>query len=219
MVERLSGCPVVVEIEPSHPAKPDFRALKAFRARHPKCPLITHVNDRGFQCPEWVKSEDGLVTIWRQGEHASPRVVRLALLRRADYGETARFLARCRKNTPAEAHLLLAAVLHGSLERHSVEQLAKTVGTTARTLGRRCQALGLPTPRRMLTLAVVYHIERLARWANRPRASAALAVGFSSPSAYRRMLQRALGTTPTALDQRGGPDHVAEVMLRECECP
>ena len=55
------------------------------------------------------------------------------------------------------------------------------------------------------------------RWAHQRRASAALVVGFSTPGAYRRTLRRVLGSTPTEVDQRGGPDYVARVMLWECE--
>ena len=217
MVALLPGCPVIVDLEPPPPGQPGFKELRALRGRHPQCPLIGNASDPGFLWPKNIRSEIGFVTILRCGECSNPEVVRLALLHAAGKAEADCLLVRLRKSVRPEAHSLLDAVLHGSLERRSVMQLAKSMKTTTRTLGRTCRALGLPTPRRLLALAVVFHVERLARWAHQRRASAALVVGFSAPGAYRRTLRRVLGSTPTEVDQRGGPDYVARVMLRECE--
>ena len=217
MVDRLPGCPIIADMESSHMGQPGFNELRALRARYPICPIIGHANDLGFLCPEWIKSEIGFVTILRCGEYNNPSAVRLALLHGVNRAETDFLLVRLREGIPAEAHLFLDAVMHASLERRSVAQLARAMRTTTRTMGRTCRTLGLPAPRRLLALAIVFHVERLARWADQRRASAALALGFSAPGAYRRTLRRVLGTTPAEVDQRGGPDYVADVMLRECE--
>ena len=219
MVGGLPGCPVIVDLDSCQPGHPSYNALRALRAHHPTCPIIGHENDPKLRCSGRIKSEIGFVTILRCGECTNPAALRRALLRGANHAETDSLLFRLKESAPAEAHLLLDALLHISLERGSVAQLAKSIGTTARTLGRKCRKLGLPTPRRLLALAIVFHIERLARWARQRQGSTALALGVSTPGSYRRTMQRVLGITPAEITERGGPDYVADMMLRECTPP
>ncbi len=49
-------------------------------------------------------------------------------------------------------------------------------------VGRLPEAYGLPTPKRLLSLATIFHVERIARWCNQPRGSPALAIGFAEES-------------------------------------
>lgn len=211
---RLPGCPVVVD-----PACPGARGtgideLKDLRARLPGCPIIGYRIGES-RCGKPVHDEIGFVSVLHSGVDDDPDSVRVALLRAADRNETELLLDRMRHLVNGAVHSLLEGVLTGSLTRCSVAGLAEAMGLTSRTLSRTCRTHGLPTPKRLLSLATIYHVERLARWSGQRRGPIALALGFSDTANYARLVKRTLGATSTEVARRGGSEHVARVMLRE----
>lgn len=218
MARRAPGCPVVVD--PCFPTarRSGIEELRVLRARLPTCPIIGHGHARGAWCRASVRHEIGFVAILRRGLDDDREAVRLAALRATDCDETERLLDRIRKCVPRSMHHLLDATLHESLTRSSVARLAEKLGLTPRTLARNCRTHRLPTPKRLLSLAVIFHVERLARWSGHKRGPTALALGFSDAANYARLAKRTLGATPTEIARRGGPDFVALMMLRELRC-
>jgi len=215
---RLPGCPVIVD--PAFPGarQSGIEELRILRARLPECPIIGHGDPHGAWCRTSVRNEIGFVAILAKGVDDSPEAVRLAALRAADCAGTERLLVSARDRVPRSIHRLLDAVLYGSLTRCSVGGLARTMGLSPRTLTRQCRSHGLPTPKRLLSLAVIFHVERLVRWSGHRRGPVALALGFSDTANYVHFVKRTLDATPTEIARRGGLDHVAQVMLRELYC-
>lgn len=215
LARRAPGCPVIVD--PGFPTnrRSGIEELRILRARLPACPIIGHGHPGGAWCQTSVRHEIGFVAILRRGLDDDREAVRLAALRATDCDETERLLDRMRGCVPRKMHHLLDAALYESLTRSSVARLAKRMGLTPRTLARNCQTHRLPTPKRLLSLAVIFHVERLARWSGHRRGPTALALGFSEAANYAHLVKRTLGTTPTEVARRGGPDFVALMMLRE----
>ncbi len=208
----------VQEIPDPDPGCPSARRsgveqLRRFRAGLPACPIIGYGDPRGSWCRKSVRDGIGFVATLQRGVNDGPDAVRMALLRAADCDETERLLDRMRDRLPNAMHGLLDAVMHESLTRCSVAELAATMGLAPRTLQRRCRAHRLPRPKRLLALALVFHVERLACWSGHRRGPTALALGFSDATDYTHLVKRTLGITPTEVARRGGPAHVAHVML------
>ena len=95
----------------------------------------------------------------------------------------------------------------------TVPDIAACVGLTKRTLERRCAVFGIPSPKRLFSLARIFTVQRLAEWSHQPFGAVARALGFSDRSNYRRMVRRLIGCAPSAVDQLGGSDYVARVIL------
>ncbi len=212
---RLPGCPVIADPGCSDTGRSGIEELRALRARLPSCPIIGHADPSECERLETLAEEAGLVAMLWMGVDDDPAAVRLAVLQAADREETESLLARLKERVSPDMHGVLEAAIYDSLALRSVAGLSRTLGTTARTLGRKCRAHGLPAPKRLLSLATVFHVERLARWSDHRRGPTALAIGFAEESRYARFVKRVLGITPSEVGRRGGPDYVREVILRE----
>ena len=120
---------------------------------------------------------------------------------------------RIRETAPRSAHDLLDRLLDATVGRCSVSELAALVGVSDPTLRRRCAAWGLPRPRRLLALARLYHVARLAQWSGKPASVAALALGWSDEANYARLVRNELGCRQSAVAGLGGPEYVARELL------
>ncbi len=104
-----------------------------------------------------------------------------------------------------------------SVRRVSVAQVAERIGISQQALGKQCRVHGLATPKQLIDIATIYHVERLASWSGRPPDTIALEVGFRHQFGYSRLVQRVLGETSSEGLEAGGPDHVAREVLRRLE--
>jgi transcriptional regulator GlxA family with amidase domain len=141
-----------------------------------------------------------------------PPHVRSAIRRASNRHETEFLLSRLRGKTPRRMHRALGVVVRDTVEPCSVDDLAARAGLPVRTLRRWCGESGLPAPRRLLSLARIYHVERLARWSHHGRGQVAVALGFSGASQYWRVVKRELRGTPGEIGRRGGADYMADVI-------
>ena len=96
----------------------------------------------------------------------------------------------------------------------TVPDLAARVGRTRRTVELRCVGLGIPPPRVLIALARIFTVHRLAEWSHQPFSAVARALGFSDRSNYRRLVHGVLGCAPWEIQQLGGSDYVARVILK-----
>lgn len=84
----------------------------------------------------------------------------------------------------------------------TVPDLAARVGRTRRTLEGRCVGLGIPSPKRLIALARIFTVHRLAEWSDQPFSAVARALGFLDRSA------------PSMIDRLGGSDYIARDILK-----
>ncbi len=101
----------------------------------------------------------------------------------------------------------------------SVSDIARRVDRTERTLQRRCTVLGVPSPKKLLALARIFTVQRLAEWSGQPYGSVAVALGFSDRSNYRRLVRGVLGRTPTEISLCGGHVYVADTIVNSVGSP
>lgn len=145
--------------------------------------------------------------------------MRSAVLRAIDPERPLRLQARIRERAAPEAGRIMGRVLDRSFEATAVPVLAKDLGMPHWALIRRCAALAIPTPKKLIILGRVYTVERIAEWSQRPSGVVAAALGFLDAAVYRRMVRRALQAPPSALRQMGGAGHVGRVIVTKLALP
>ena len=152
----------------------------------------------------WLRVDERLTTIGTVAlEHADGATVH-ALLR------------RLRAAAPP-ARGFTEHLLRRTLFACSVEGVAQDLRTNVRTLRWRCAAWGLPPPKTLLSLARIYHVQRLARWSGAPPTVVATALGFSSRSNYRRLVRTVLAAPASEVEGRGGPSYMANLLVAAVE--
>lgn len=215
LAHNLPGCPVVVD--PEYPAR-DRRgidALRSLRSHNPDCPVIGYGRAMSsWQSPSLVR-EIGFAAVVSMGVDDDAGTLRDVLIRAADCEETDMLVRRVKECASPEMHQFLDLALHESVTRRTVACVAQKLGVGERRLTKQCRANGLPSPKRLMLLAAVFHIERLSRWSGHAQGSVGLAVGLHRASDYRRMVQRLFDAAPAEITERGGPDHVADVIVHE----
>ena len=135
-----------------------------------------------------------------------------AILRSIDAQFTHDLLARMEANADPGARDILEHALHLAVGPCTVPQLADAMGIIERTLQRRCIALGIPSPKTVISLARIFTVERLLHWSRQPLDAVTLAVGVSDRSNYRRLVLRVLGASPAVIRASGGSDLFAELI-------
>ena len=113
----------------------------------------------------------------------------------------------------SETRRIAALVLSMAHRPCPVPEVAAALGWSHATLARRCVALGLPPAKCLISLARIFTVERLAEWSGQPSGVVAVALGFSNPPNYRRLVRGTFGAPPSAVRERGGAHHVARVVL------
>ena len=125
---------------------------------------------------------------------------------------------RLRERVWQSARPFAAEALSGALDLAvgpcPVSELAERLGTSERTLRYRCQANRIPSPKRLLSLARIFTVQRLADWSRQPDGAVAVALGFSHPANYRRLTGSVLGLSQAALRRCGSHDYVARTIIQ-----
>ncbi|WP_419939683.1 sigma-70 family RNA polymerase sigma factor [Candidatus Palauibacter sp.] len=211
LIDRLPGCPTFLDAQ-SRDGDDWSADLKTLHEDFPNCPIIAHGRVDGPWFRGSLARDVECVAVLRRDVDDDPPHVRGAVLRASDRHETEFLLSRLREETPRRMHRALGVVVRDTVEPCSVAGLAVRAGLPPRTLRRWCEDSGLPAPHRLLSLARIYHVERLARWSRHGRGAVARALGFPGASPYWRVVRRELGGTPGEIERRGGPDYVADAI-------
>ena len=118
-----------------------------------------------------------------------------------------------RESVDPGAQAIFERALHLAVAPCTVPQLAASMGIIERTLQRRCIALGIPSPKTLISLARIFTVERLIDWSRQPTDVVTLALGMSDRSNYRRLVLRVLGKSPAVIRADGGSDRFAELVV------
>ena len=221
-----------------------WRKLAELGERHPGAPAIVDVTSEGThelraadarQPGRWDWSGTPLIRCGANGSserwpaYAKPPIpARLscgtddefsaldaAILHSIDVRRVNQLLERVGPNTHPLARRLLRHALHRSLRASTVLETADRLAMPKRALYRRCAKLGIPGPGVILSMARIFTVEHLADWSGQPAGGVALALGFSHPANYRRLVRRRVGVSPSVVRDLGGADYVEEVIVRQ----
>ena len=219
-----------------------WQELGALVAAHPRSPAVVDPAFRGNADPASADSirvlrgssvslvcyaEPSTLRAWRvqDGEYFVAAVlhsgdgddfaaIESAVLRAAGARRVLRLLDDIGRRAHRQTEEIFGAVLALAVAPCSVPKLAARLGLSQRTLWRRCAALRIPSPGRLLALGRIFTVERLAEWSGQPSGAVALAVGFSDYSNYRRLVRRHMGAPPSIVQRQGGVGRVALAILR-----
>ena len=151
----------------------------------------------------------------RPGVDDDPAAIDATILRCIDIGRVNNLIDRVKQRGDPFAWKLCRYVLDNAFGASSVRRIATEFKLTVRALQRRCAAVGIPRPKRLMSLARIYTVERLAEWSHQKAGNVALVLGFSDYSNYRRMKRQLLEGTPG----RGDAGHLEEVIIRTLLSP
>jgi AraC-like DNA-binding protein len=116
---------------------------------------------------------------------------------------------------PPIVRQVLDHCIRHSLDVPSVTQLGQALGVSRRTLGHRLSRAGAPTAGALISWSRLFVAMELLVDEGRSVDQTALALGFTSGSALRGMLQRYTGLTPRQLRDRGGLNHLVELFTNQ----
>lgn len=216
LAELYPGSPALVDTLPStNGDSPDNGLGEVCDGQLSLTPIICYARPDPRQ--ERQLSRDGI----NVAAHLSPgvddrlRTISEAILSSIDVQCVHRLRARIDQMAPPEAAEILGHALDLSTGPCSVSDIARRIDRTPRTLQRRCTILGTPSPKKLLSLARIYTVQRLAEWSGQPYGGVAVALGHSHRSNYRRLARGVFGQSPTEIEQCGGHEYVAETILQK----
>jgi transcriptional regulator GlxA family with amidase domain len=120
----------------------------------------------------------------------------LFLRRPGRQAQFSQMLAR-QAQEPERVRGLSAFILENLDENLSVQRLAEEIGTSARTLSRRCERELGETPSAVVRRMRIEEARRLLEQTSLPLKAIAIRTGVGDPSTLWRLFSRALGVTPT----------------------
>ncbi len=217
MVDTAPGCPVVVDPDVQTSGGPDSDRALASLVNRSGGSLICHVDPDGGWATKHLGPESPkktFETVLRLGLDDTPDKIRRAILQATARGYTMQLIARVLRKTPQEAHVFLTTLIDVSLEYRTVAALAKELKRRPQALSSQCRRYRWPTPKRLISLAAIFHVERLTRWSGRERGPVALAMGFSDTANYTRLVRNTIKMTPTEVGRNGGQRFMADLMLQ-----
>ena len=136
-----------------------------------------------------------------------------AVLRNTDSRVIHGLLSRMKESVDPGAQAIFEHALHWAVAPCTVPQLAVSMRISERILQRRCIALGIPSPKTLISLARILTVERLVDWSRQRPDVVTLALGMSDRSNYRRLVLRVLGASPAVIRAGGGSDRFAELVF------
>lgn len=207
-------------VDPSYPSQRRHRdPMASLQRKVPRCPLVGYgkpIADRTGSVVDNV----GLVARLTPGVDDSFVAIATTVLKAADHRSVRALARQFKRAAPAAAAAtMLDRVVRDTVFPCTVGALAANLGTSATMLRRRCRAWGMPNPKKLLSLARIYHVQRLAGWSGRPAGAVALALRFSGYANYARSVQRELACTSTQVGKRGGAAYVAEQLIAAINTP
>ncbi len=149
----------------------------------------------------------------RPGVDDDPGAIDAAILRSIDAQRVRRLRLRIDRTAHPDTAEIVGCALDLSTGNCTVPDVARRIRRTARTLQRRCSLLGIPSPKKLLSLARIFTVQRLGEWSGQPYGAVAVALGFSDRSNYRRLVRGVFGRTPTEMARCGGHQYVAQTIL------
>ena len=215
LAKESPGSPAVVD--PHHGATGSIPSGALFFQReHPGCPLIGYAAMDSDDRRGLLAARVRLVALLLPGINDGLVRIGSSALLGADYDSVLRLMKRLRAAVPPDARRLADFLVRETVGPCQVQMLARRLACCRRTLRRRCASWGTAPPRKLVTLAKLFHVERLARWSGRPRGAVALAVAYADYANYKRAVRREFGCPPSALGRLTGVDDMASRLIESC---
>lgn len=218
LTREFPGSPAFVD--PHHGAEgPSPSGMLSFQREHPDCPLIGYAAIDELHRARLDDARVPLVALLAPGRDDGLLRIASTVLLAADYASVRRLTTRLLAVVPPDARSLVERLMRDTVEPCRIQALARHVGRCRRTLRRRCASWGLASPRKLVALTKIFHVERLARWSGRPRGAVALAVAYADYANYKRAVRREFGRPPSAFGRSSGVDEVASRLVEAATAP
>ena len=212
---RGAGAAVVLVDALDPTGAPAWPLVQSIRADFPMVPVIAYCD------PKLTPSSD-ILALARAGVHelliSGIDDVRRALSRVLESADRQcmadEVLRLVSARLPAGARDTLTFFLRHAADSGSVTAAAAALGVDRKTLWNRLAAVRLPPPSELSAWSRLLIAARRLDAPGRAADQVALELNFPSGSAFRNMLRRYTGLTPTELRARGGSRHLTELFIR-----
>jgi len=213
LAARHPGSPAFVDTFCENPQPSTRESTRMWAGPQSTLPIICYTQLDGACRRQLSKTGICLQAYFLPGVNDHFEALDAAILRSIDADRVHRLRERVRRAAHRGGFEIFDCALDLAVGPCTVPEIAACVGWTKRTLERRCAVLGIPSPKRLFSLARIFTVQRLSEWSQQPFGAGGRALGFSDRSNYRRMVRRLLGCAPSAIERLGGSDHVAGVIL------
>ena len=186
--------------------------LAELHARWPHLAIVvfSDFTGRGARVAEFSDVMDGIIVAGREDDPATIRsVVEDSLARALARRVRMEFAGQVPR---IEIEALGWAIEHAA-EAPDVDGLARGIGRTPESLQRELHAAGAVSARRALLWGRIFRAGQMLGREKRSVTRTALALGYTSDSAFRRAVRDHLGISPSSVAQRGGIRVVMERYL------
>lgn len=201
-------------VDPAYPSEAGRQdPLASLHREAPACPLVSYGKPATPHADSAATSA-GFVARLTPGVDDSFVGIASTVPKTANHMSVRTLVANLREVAPAEAAGgLLEHVVHDTVFPCSASDLAANLDTSPALLRRRCGTWGIPRSKKLLSLARIFHVHRLARWSGCSPRAVALALGYSAYSNYARSVRRELECTSSEVVLRGGASYVSERLV------
>lgn len=201
-------------VDPSYPSDTEAGdPVASLHRKAPGCPLVCYGKTAAKRIDSAI-ANSGFVARLTPGVDDTFVAIASTVLRVADHRSVCTLVGDLRKVARARAaEGLLEHIVRDTVFPCSVSALAANLDTSTAMLQRRCRGWGIPKPKKLLSVARIYHVHRLARWSSCSPRAVALALGYSAYSNYARSVRREMECTSSEVVRRGGAHYVAERLI------
>ena len=221
VVATEEGGVALVLFDPGHPGIGKGDRVARTVARHPATTFVLLCGDPQRLHPQEVLDlgRAGVRTAITAGIDDHPDRLRALVTRAIASGATERLLGEVELRLPPEQAELIRFIARHAPYAPRLQDFARRVNVSTRTLERRAGDAGLSSPARVLSWVHLYNACTALRSREGAWREASGPVGFSSGSSFRRALKRVVGLTKTEV--RGLPDQgsLARVFARALAGP
>ena len=190
-------------------------ALRRFRARSPRTVILAYCGVSARVAPLLVTAgRAGIDGLLLRGHHDLLGSIRCHLADDSPDAFSRRVVARLMLPDGPAWQVVAHCVRRAMSTVLTVEQLAGELGIHRKTLHNWLRSAGLPSAQQVIGWSRLLLAAALLEAPSRSVASVASRVGFSSEPAFRGMLARYTGLTPTELRRSGGFAHLSATFRR-----
>jgi AraC-like DNA-binding protein len=185
-------------------------ALRRFRIRSPRTVVLAYCGVSVRVAPLLVAAGSaGIDGVLLRGHHDLCGSIRGRLAEESPDALGRAVVARLALPAALPWQVVAHCVRRATSTVLTVEQLADELGVHRRTLHNWLRSVGLPSAEQVIGWGRLLLAAALLEAPNRSVASVAARVGFSSEPAFRAMLGRYTGLTPTEVRRSGGLPYLA----------
>jgi len=211
------GSTAGVVVDPYTPFAPvSLFDLEHFRSSFPRIAIVVYADFEGRELDLFHLGRFGVDEVLLADGRESLRTVEKAVVRALD-GALARWVVRELRGAVSPTGVRAAEwAIRQAADSPRVQDLARALRVSPRSLRRTLHEEGLPSARHLLLWGRLFQAGRMLECGEGTVEDVAFRLGYATAASLGRALKERTGLAPTELGERGGVDEVLVAFLRAC---